>query len=216
MDRLVTNWTSTLTASLSSRYSSDHFTSSNSYTTINITQFSNSTLTTVVWGRTSISLATIAVLGALLNGTALIVFLRERALQTSFTLHVMHLLLLNVLCCLCQYSLAAVVNLNASSGRHWYLGGWLCDFYLLAQCMLNAGISNIHGLMAVNRAWAIIHPLSYRERNSKRLAVQLGAGLWAYLGMVEFPYWLMDKLYYRQPEALRGCIFNRYSDPKRS
>ena len=162
-----------------------------------------------VWGRASISLATIAVLGALLNGTILLVFLRERALRTSFTLHVMHLLLLNLLCCIFQYSLGAVVNLNASASRRWYLDDGLCDLYLLTLCLLNAGISNIHGLMAINRAWAIIHPLSYRNRNSKRLTVQLGAAMWVYLLLMMFPYWLLDELHYRQaPTTRQACQFN--------
>ena len=181
----------------------------NTTTTNNFTLNATAAAPLPVWGRTSISLTTIAVLGALLNGTALLVFLRERALRTSFTLHVMHLLLLNLLCCLFQYSLAAVVNLNASGSRPWYLDDGLCDFYLLTLCMLNAGISNIHGLMAINRAWAIIHPLSYRERNSKRLAVQLGAAMWVYLLLIMFPYWLLDELHYRQaPTTRQACQFN--------
>ena len=52
----------------------------------------------VVRDRSSIFLATIAVVGTLLKGTALLAFPREPALRISFVLHLMHRRFLNGLC----------------------------------------------------------------------------------------------------------------------
>ncbi|OQV18018.1 putative CD109 antigen [Hypsibius exemplaris] len=152
-------------------------------------------------------LVIISILGALTNGTALLRFLKERALRSSFNIYIIHLLLLNFVFYTAQYSLTVVEALTP--GR-WLLSDRVCDFYLFMQSMFNAATANMHGLMAATRAWAILHPLSYREWNSERFSLQVSAGMWVYLVLVELPYWAMNALWYRSRglTTTRTCLFN--------
>ncbi|OQV18017.1 hypothetical protein BV898_07958 [Hypsibius exemplaris] len=166
----------------------------------------------LLWTWSPICLVMISILGSVTNGTALLVFLKERALRSSFNIYIIHLLLLNFVCSTAQFSISAVAALHP---REWVLGDRVCDFYLLVQSMPNAATRNMHGLMAANRAWAIFHPLSYREWNSERFSLQVCVGLWVYLALVELPYWVMDTAWYR-PRGLtttRTCQFTARAMP---
>ncbi|OQV17959.1 hypothetical protein BV898_07902 [Hypsibius exemplaris] len=175
--------------------------------TQNLSDFSsNTTSAEAEWKVVPVFFAVVSVTGSLGNGGALLAFIRDRTLRNPFTIHVIHLLLLNLINSLTQYPVGVVENLYS----RWHLGSGICDLYLFCMSMVTAATINTHSLIALNRAWAIVHPVSYRTRNTKRFSLQLCFGLWVFLFIVEFPNWLLNALYYRRPE---GCIYNSDAMP---
>ena len=73
---------------------------------------------------------------------------------------------------------------------------------------LQAGISGGHILIAVNRTWAVLHPISYRSIHSKRVAVLLCAGMWCYIHVVLLPGIIRDALYFRMDMASNSCYLD--------
>ncbi|OQV17957.1 hypothetical protein BV898_07900 [Hypsibius exemplaris] len=145
--------------------------------------------------------------GSLTNAAVLLAFVRDhRTLINPFTVHVIHLLLLNLINSLTQYP----VGVAASLYTRWQPGPAICDLYLFGNSMFTAGTINIHGLIALNRAWAIVHPLSYRTRNTKRFSLQLCLGLWLFLWIVQFPNWLLNTILFRRPGE---CTYNSDAMP---
>ena len=63
---------------------------------------------------------------------------------------------------------------------------------------------NAHLLIAFNRLWAVLHPLSYRSMHSAQMATFLCILMWAYVHAVVAPGWLWDLLHnHRQPGRCR-------------
>ncbi|OWA51020.1 hypothetical protein BV898_15522 [Hypsibius exemplaris] len=177
---------------------------------------SNANLTFVVdeiiakWSFESVFSLILAVTGAATNGTVLLAFVIDRRLCTPFNCLVLHLIFLDLLQSLTQNPLTVAATLY--NGR-WVLGNRVCDFYLLTQALLNAAVINTHALIGLNRAWSILHCQSYRLRNSRRLALQLSAGLWLYIFTIYGPFWLLDAVFYRKPVTSVGCIINSAALP---
>ncbi|OQV15282.1 hypothetical protein BV898_10514 [Hypsibius exemplaris] len=172
----------------------------------------NSTVEPVTWTFLPIFSLTVSVAGFLLNTTVMVVFIRDRSLHGAFTVNIFHLLGLNITATLVQYPLAALATLYRG---HWHFDVRLCDLYLLSLCMLSAATLNTHGLIAVNRAWAIISPVSFRVGQSRLRSLAICFGLWVYLFLVEFPFWLLDILLFRSREMTEEmtCNFNIAADP---
>ncbi|OWA51905.1 hypothetical protein BV898_16366 [Hypsibius exemplaris] len=178
--------------------------------TFNVTSTNNSIHNrhlSLQWNFMSEFLLFIAIAGVSFNGIALLRFMKDRTLLNPFTIKVILLLTLNVISCLTQWGLSAVAILYSGRGK-WVLGNRACDLFLLSNCVVNALIMNTHGLLAVNRAWAVLHPFSYRRHHSQRLALQIVAGLIVYCILVMVPFWLMDAVTYRLPLDVNGCTPN--------
>ncbi|OWA53269.1 hypothetical protein BV898_17703 [Hypsibius exemplaris] len=172
---------------------------------LNNASTAESPIPSVEWSLFAVVYVTVAILGFLLNGTTLLAFLTDRTLHTPFNFTVMHLMALNVVSALLQYAISVPGNLYHGQ---WLLGELWCDLYLFGQNMVNAAIVSTHGLIAVNRAWAILNPISYRDRNSRRLTMSMLLGLWVFLLLVNFPHYVITGLVYRLPTATSGCKFN--------
>ncbi|OQV20362.1 putative Melanopsin [Hypsibius exemplaris] len=143
----------------------------------------------------------VSVFGFVCNLTALVAFLRDRTLHTSSNIHIMNLLLVNVISTLTQRPLALLTSLY---GGQWFLGPRACDFYLYCNSLLGAAVLNTHGLIALNRAWAIVHPSSYRIRSTKRLTLLVYFVLWIYLALQAMPAILQPSL----DGKYAGCHYN--------
>ncbi|OWA55140.1 hypothetical protein BV898_19527 [Hypsibius exemplaris] len=181
------------------------------------------------WTFPPIAFIILAVLGVLTNSAALLNLIQRHTLHTAFDITVMHLFTQNILASGIQYGLAGAAALYPGS---WRLGKPACDLSLLNQLMLTAALANTHSLIALNRAWAILHPWSYRNYNTKRAAWFTCLGFWTYLLLLAFPYWLRDLLYFREARTLlvflkvgtrtrRGratgnyiCMFNSKAQPR--
>lgn len=103
------------------------------------------------------------VFGTLTNGLLLLQFLKDANLHTAFNVYLINLLVANLACLLIQYPLQMLSDLY----RGWYLTDAACSAYSYGNFVLQAAIKNAHGLIALNRIWAVLHPISYRYTNHK-------------------------------------------------
>ncbi|OQV20645.1 hypothetical protein BV898_05462 [Hypsibius exemplaris] len=88
------------------------------------------------------------------------------------------------------------------------MGFTACIVFHASQNMIASGALISHGLMAFNRTWAIIHPISYRTRHSVRVAVLSCCCLWAVNCLMTGVLDVMDRVLYLPFADLRraGCI----------
>ncbi|OWA51169.1 hypothetical protein BV898_15663 [Hypsibius exemplaris] len=88
------------------------------------------------------------------------------------------------------------------------MGNQACSFYLYSLSVFDAGIINSHAVIAVNRAWAIIRPMSFRAAHTNRFTLTVCLIMWLYIHLVEGSFWLADTLYYRTGVPVTACLFN--------
>ena len=68
---------------------------------------------------------------------------------------------------------------------------------------------NAHALITVNRLWAVLYPVHYRENHTRRVAIILCTVMWVYVTAFKLAVLIPDALYYRRPEATFQCALNR-------
>ncbi|OQV17602.1 hypothetical protein BV898_08371 [Hypsibius exemplaris] len=163
----------------------------------------NATAVHSEWSAAAVVYLFVSISGFLLNSLVLLAFLRDPRLRTPFNLIVMHLIALNVLSSV-QYA----INVPATITGRWRLGDRFCEFYLLLQSLLGGSIVCTHGLIAVNRAWAVVKPLSYRQANNRRSTAMQLLGLWVFVFLVAFPHYVIAVLLNRVAVGTVGCRYN--------
>ncbi|OWA50394.1 hypothetical protein BV898_14913 [Hypsibius exemplaris] len=181
--------------------------SNGSANTVQNVTFTNETARNVplapLWSFTPTFLLVFCILGSITNFSALLLFLEN--LRAPFDLYVINLLGTNLACLLLQYPFAIKSNLLNSG---WTMGNHACSFYLYCLSVFDAGIINSHAVIAVNRAWAIIHPISFQTAHTKRFTLTICLIMWVYIHLVEGSFWLADTLYYRTDVPVTTCLFN--------
>ncbi|OWA49810.1 hypothetical protein BV898_14345 [Hypsibius exemplaris] len=165
------------------------------------------TNSTVSWTVASVFSIVTFTIGLLGNAVLLLLFIADRALRAQpFNVYLVNLLLANLGVILIQYPMDIITNLHSSQ---WVLGEPACTAYMYAVFILEAASENAHQLIALNRIWAAVSPVSYRSAHaSARTAVVLSAGVWVYVHVVMGPGWIGDALYYRLPVTTNGCQMN--------
>ncbi|OWA51171.1 hypothetical protein BV898_15664 [Hypsibius exemplaris] len=88
------------------------------------------------------------------------------------------------------------------------MGNHACSFYLYCLSVFDAGIINSHAVIAVNRAWAIVRPMSFRAAHTKRFTLTVCIVMWLYIHLVMGSFWLADMLYFRMDAPIKVCLFN--------
>ncbi|OQV16610.1 hypothetical protein BV898_09280 [Hypsibius exemplaris] len=105
------------------------------------------------------------------NGALLIVFLLNlQTLWTPFNVYVVNLLVAN--CAVLSTQLPLDVYTNLHDGQ-WTLGEHACSYYIVVSAYFEPVVFNSHQLIAINRIWAVTHPISYRRIHSVRTALCL-------------------------------------------
>ncbi|OWA51164.1 hypothetical protein BV898_15658 [Hypsibius exemplaris] len=156
-----------------------------------------------LWSFTPTFLLVFCILGSITNFNALLLFFKN--FRAPFDIYVINLLGTNLTCVLLQYPFAIKSSLFNS---RWTMGNQACSFYLYCQCVIDAGIINSHAVIAVNRAWAIIRPMSFRAAHTKRFTLTVCLIMWLYIHLVVGSFWLADTLYYRTGVPVTACLFN--------
>ncbi|OWA51973.1 hypothetical protein BV898_16431 [Hypsibius exemplaris] len=180
--------------------------------TTNFGRHFNSTEDLPSWSWSPVFYLIVCICGIICNGTLLSLFIYDRHLRTPFNVYLINLFSANMACLLVQYPLA-VLSYRYPSGR-WTMGNPACTLYLYCQSVLGAAIISFHALTAINRAWAILQPRSYRTLHSARLAWTLCGAMWVYIHTVEGAFLFADTQWYRVDIATMGCIFNNKAFPQ--
>ena len=196
---------------------SSHVSISQQNISSNDSLLSNTNVTTdpalLQWNALSAFTLMLLITGTLGNGDLLLLFLKDRTLRTPFNVYLINLLTANFVCVIFLYPMDLMANLHSS---HWLLGDRACSLYIYTTYVIEAGIFHSHALIAVNRTWALVHPLSYRSFHSGRTAVFLCLGVWIYVNLAVAPEVIWEALYYRLPPEDVGCNANVVDQPIRT
>ncbi|OQV23104.1 hypothetical protein BV898_03149 [Hypsibius exemplaris] len=180
----------------------------NLFQNTSLNNFNNTSQTSplkATWTVTSVLSLVTFIFGILSNGILLLLFAKDRTLLTPFNVYLINLLIANLSCVLTQYPFDIVNNLYAFQ---WYLGERVCTLYLYGSFVLNSAIFNAHQLIAINRVWAVVHPLSYRDYHSTKTALTMCGAMWIYIHLFVAPGWALDALFHRLPVNDHGCALN--------
>ncbi|OQV18807.1 hypothetical protein BV898_07064 [Hypsibius exemplaris] len=160
--------------------------------------------TTIEWTPLAMIFTLATILSILFNGLLMVVFIYDHSLRTPFNVYLINLLIANLLCSIVQNPLEII---NTISSNFW-LGPQVCTLYQYAGYILQASVSGAHILIAVNRTWAVTHPISYRSIHSQVVAIALCLGMWTYIHLVLLPGILIDHLYYRMDMTKQKCFLD--------
>ncbi|OWA50875.1 hypothetical protein BV898_15378 [Hypsibius exemplaris] len=160
---------------------------------------------TPIWALTSTFFLAVCIIGTIANFIGLVLFAKNPQTITPFEVYVINLLGANLANLLIQYPLAIKANLYDSG---WNMGNHACSLYLYSLNILDGGIVNSHAIISINRAWALVHPLSFRRAHTKRFTLTVCGIMWLYIHAAQGSFWLADLLYFRVNVQVKGCMFN--------
>lgn len=155
----------------------------------------------LVWTGAAILSLGATLLTASLNGAALLLFFAQRKrLRSSFNIYVANLLSSNFIYSIINGPLDVIQNIYGI----WWLGHGWCDVYLYMQVAFSNVQTYAHPLIAINRMWAIMFPVLYREKHSFRVALLCCLGCFIVAHTVTLPGIVIDALS-RPQEFTSGC-----------
>ncbi|OWA53215.1 hypothetical protein BV898_17648 [Hypsibius exemplaris] len=144
------------------------------------------------WTNSTIFALLVFLVGVMGNGSLLLLILcKGRALRTPFNVYIGNLLLANSLnlCLQCPLDIA-----NELYPCAWNFSRGACSIFLYAALVLQAVTYSAHLLIAVNRIWAVAHPISYRSIHSVRTSTRLCLAVWILVHVCVMPRWAADVL----------------------
>ncbi|OWA50865.1 hypothetical protein BV898_15368 [Hypsibius exemplaris] len=180
---------------------------------LNVTYPKNATTDTntsvPVWTFSAFFYLVISIIGVIGNGFILLLIICNRRHRTSpFNFYVLNLLSANFLSSLVLYPMSVYYERNYHHPK-WYFGIPSLSVYLYFQNVLAMGMVNTHAIMAANRVWAIIFPVSYRTHHSRKFAMLTCLVMWTYVHIFDGGYMIsaVIGLYYRLTLLkLSGCL----------
>ena len=179
----------------------------------NTTANNNTDFTTANWTVEFYFVLATFVTGTLSNGGLLFLFLKDRTLRTPFNVYLINLTVANFASVVTLYPLELLATIHSP---RMLMSDGACTFELYIAYVVAAVVFNSHALIALNRTWTVIHPLSYRSFHSNRTAVSLCLGMWVFMHLTAAPETILDALYYRLPVATFGCRINVLVEPLRT
>ncbi|XP_055349653.1 alpha-2 adrenergic receptor-like [Paramacrobiotus metropolitanus] len=101
------------------------------------------------------------------NGLVLFLFVRTRALRTSFNIYIANVAAAEIIYGICGIP----VQFANQYYNYWPYGfGW-CSFLEGGATVAGASIRQAHMLMTLNRMWAILQPHSYNQQHTWKMAL---------------------------------------------
>ncbi|XP_055335712.1 5-hydroxytryptamine receptor 1B-like [Paramacrobiotus metropolitanus] len=145
------------------------------------------------------------ILVAITNGFVMVLFTRHENLRTPFMTYIIFLLGSNILA---NSVIMSPVDALKHAGGYFWMGSSVCTYYLYGSIVVTSVTSYSHLLITLNRVWAIVFPISYREYHTRRMSVIICVVTVFILHFVALPLVLVDHWLYRIDEAVRGCNLN--------
>ncbi|OWA50863.1 hypothetical protein BV898_15366 [Hypsibius exemplaris] len=169
----------------------------------------NTTTSVPFWTFNAFFYLVISIIGVIGNGFTLLLIICNRRHRTSpFNVYVLNLLSANFLSSLVLYPMSVYYERNYHHPK-WYFGIPPLSVYLYCQNVLAMGMVNTHAIMAANRVWAIVFPVSYRSHHSRKFAMVTCLVMWTYVHIFDGGYMIsaVIDLYYRLTLLkLSGCL----------
>ncbi|XP_055346548.1 muscarinic acetylcholine receptor M4-like [Paramacrobiotus metropolitanus] len=146
---------------------------------------------------------TTTVLSVTFNVLGVLFALSSASLRTPFNVYIVALMCSNIAFETWECSMLGLMDAYGLVG----LGSSVCTLRLYGVYVLAPIVYHTHFLITLNRAWAILWPVSYRARHNHTVAGLLCAAMVGYVHLMMLPELLRDHLYYRLPLEY-GCWLN--------
>ncbi len=75
-------------------------------------------------------------------------------------------------------------------------------------------MSHTHALIALNRLWAVMHPISYRNMHSRGIALFVCVSTWVSALAINMPFLMLDSAFYRQRPSTAHTCYTANDDQK--
>ncbi|XP_055336553.1 uncharacterized protein LOC129587003 [Paramacrobiotus metropolitanus] len=149
--------------------------------------------------QTIISFTTVAV-----NGFALGLLIQVHMHHNApFNIYLMHLLLANI-----YLTLPDACRIMGYINYPGYFGSVWCRLAMYSDEIGSAMVKHAHLLISVNRIWALIFPVSYRNCHTTTVALLICASAVVCCHVVLLPLLIRDYLFYQYPESAGICDTN--------
>ncbi|XP_055346122.1 alpha-2B adrenergic receptor-like [Paramacrobiotus metropolitanus] len=155
------------------------------------------------WTPSLIGQGVILALSLFSNIIVFIEFIRIPSRVTPFTVYLLVLLGTNV-AFLCIVPLTEM--LNELYGQ-WWMGRAWCDVHNYFNNVVSGAQICVHMTISINRLWAVHHPISYRNKHNKTVALLTCLVAIAFANIVGLPGVILDVLYY-SIDLKYGCHIN--------
>ncbi|OQV20284.1 hypothetical protein BV898_05835 [Hypsibius exemplaris] len=133
----------------------------------------------------------IMLLAIFINGVCLLLFVREKKLRTNFGIYIIHLTVCDLF--YTTFSMGNFIIMNYL--EYWPFGITYCAVYKWAEWLSAAAMTHIILITAIDRAFALIHPLDYRQHrgwHSRRMIGRMMLGMYVYLNVCVCPIIIMN------------------------
>ncbi|XP_055336596.1 alpha-2B adrenergic receptor-like [Paramacrobiotus metropolitanus] len=120
---------------------------------------------------------------------------------TPFTIYLLAIFASNVVHLSVVRTLGIVNDLRGM----WPFGRAECMLFLYFEKVISIIPVMTHVLISVNRLWAVVYPVSYREHHTKTMATLICLGVVAYANILDLPPFLLDRLRYYNWDKSKGC-----------
>ncbi|GAV07005.1 hypothetical protein RvY_16905 [Ramazzottius varieornatus] len=135
---------------------------------------------------------------ALIFNGLLLLFCKCRTVRNPFNLYVLNLTLANLSSIVVMYPYQVFDQLN----RTYFSSVFRCFFYRYLTYTIPGWIHNAHRLIALNRLWALVFPISYRNYGQAHFATRplfVCCAMLVYLHAVLVPVLIADYMIPRFP-----------------
>ncbi|GAU99931.1 hypothetical protein RvY_10864 [Ramazzottius varieornatus] len=121
--------------------------------------------------------------GTLFNISLLTLFAKRPTLRTPFGVYLMNLIIANTAMA-CLWEPITLIQFYYSS---WTMGYGACVFRQFLAWIIEAAVNWSHFLIAVNRFWAVIFPVSYHHRHHTKFAFATCISAWLAINITIVP-----------------------------
>ena len=145
---------------------------------------SGSTLQTLTnWTSTASFTIFIILTGSLANIGLLLIFYKRASMRTPFGVYLINLTVANLAISCLWEPFVLIQQLHSS----WTLGYGLCLFRQYIAWTPNGANNWSHFLIALNRFWAVVFPVSYRHQHKIKLAIGTCLSTWLIINICTVP-----------------------------
>ncbi|XP_055353237.1 5-hydroxytryptamine receptor 1B-like [Paramacrobiotus metropolitanus] len=141
------------------------------------------------------SSATLMLFSLLTNGFVLIMYAMHHELRSPFSFYVMNLFINNL-----YLAIADPLRIIDTLSTKWFPKTAACRFFIINDYIGCAMVNHAHLLITLNRAWAIMFPISYKQLHTRTMAKCICIGSAVYCHIILLPFIIIDFMYYRGPD----------------
>ena len=134
------------------------------------------------------------------NGFVLYVLIADRSHFTPFKVYIFNLMFVNVVVECIQLTADISIDLHYPVAKYCFVVAY--EVYNAAAVQLHA-----HVLITINRVWAVVHPISYRDRHNMKWAICMAITAAVYCHIIALPGIILGVSSYRYSLKVPSCLY---------